>query len=478
MKKSASGSGSKNSSFAELPAPTSSADQAEAWVRGEMIDKLMTTARNSRMLSAAVTVTLVVFGWGQVPTWQLLGWVVLSLAVSAWRTGAERFYDLHRAQRDGAWQQRFIAGYIRLWMASAVVWGLSILIFFERPPDLNQFLCGLFVSGVAVYALNDLALYMPLLKRYFNTLFITIFVALGWRIVENKFDVSEFLYAFLGVSAVHWYLLMRTGARVYQSHRNTYELLYHNNSLIHSLTEQRAAAMSAVALKNRFLASAAHDIRQPVLALSLYADWLRNEPELVREIAPKIVRATQAVNTLFDSLFDLARLDSGQVRVHVEPIDIEQLLHDLDVQYRPTAEAKGLEFRVRALEGQVQSDPIRVRRMIGNLLSNAIRYTDRGGVLLAVRRRRDGFFIEVWDTGIGIPAEHLDDIFLEFYKVKEHDGTSDGFGLGLPIVLRLANVLDHPVTLCSRPGLGSMFRVHVRDVSTEQAQARAELTAQ
>ncbi len=478
MTQSVPGNGSGNSSFAGLPRPASSADEAEAWVRGEMIDKLMATARNSRLLSAAVTVTLVVLGWGDVPTWQLLGWLALSLAVSIWRSGAERLYDLQHARKDVAWRQRFVAMYSRLWMASAVVWGLSPLIFFERPPDLNQFLCGVFVAGVAAYALNDLALYLPLLRRYFNTLFITVFLSLGWLIVRSGFDVSDFLYAFVVLSAVHWYLLMRAGTRVYQSHRNTFELLYHNNTLIHSLTEQRAAAVSAVALKNRFLASAAHDIRQPVLALSLYADWLRNEPELVRDIAPKIVRATQAVNTLFDSLFDLARLDSGQVRVHIESIDMKQLLHDLDVQYRPTAEAKGLEFRVRSLEGKVQSDPIRVRRMIGNLLSNAIRYTDKGGVLLAVRRRQDGFCIEVWDTGIGIAPEHLNDIFLEFYKVTDHGGTSDGFGLGLPIVLRLANVLDHPVNLCSRPGVGSMFRVNVRDVELEQAQARADLLSQ
>jgi len=236
--------------------------------------------------------------------------------------------------------------------------------------------------------------------------------------------------------------------------------------------QQRQAAVSAVAMKNRFLASAAHDMRQPVLALSLYADWLRNEPELVLELAPKIVRATHAVNALFDSMFDLARIDSGQVRLHVERVDMSELLHDLELQYRPVAESRGLDFRVHACEGSFLTDPIRVRRMIGNLLANAIKYTTEGGVLLAARQTRDGLRVEVWDTGIGIAPEHLRDVFLEFYKVADHAGTSDGFGLGLAIVARLSHVLGHPVSVRSRLGRGSVFRVALHDADEAVAQAR------
>jgi signal transduction histidine kinase len=97
--------------------------------------------------------------------------------------------------------------------------------------------------------------------------------------------------------------------------------------------------------KNRFLASATHDLRQPVHALALYADWLRGEPDLVREIAPKIVEATKAVNALFDSLFDFARLDSGQTKLNIGPVNLSTLMHDLEVQYRPLAQAKGSGFQ-------------------------------------------------------------------------------------------------------------------------------------
>jgi signal transduction histidine kinase len=138
-------------------------------------------------------------------------------------------------------------------------------------------------------------------------------------------------------AGVFWQVLRQAGQRQHVTLRKNYELQYRNNQLIESLTRQTQAALDAVEIKNRFLASAAHDIRQPVHALGLYADWLGNEPELVHELAPKIVESTKAVNSLFDSLFDLARLDSGKIRLAVETLRLDKLLHDLELQYRPLA---------------------------------------------------------------------------------------------------------------------------------------------
>jgi signal transduction histidine kinase len=160
------------------------------------------------------------------------------------------------------------------------------------------------------------------------------------------------------------------------------------------------------------------------------------------------------------------------VKLHIERVEVSQLLHDLELQYRPVAEAKGLGFRMHVTPGTVLTDPIRVRRMIGNLLANAIKYTVEGGVLLASRHTRDGLRVEVWDTGIGIARENLRDVFLEFYKVADHAGTSDGFGLGLAIVARLSHALGHPVSVRSRLGRGSVFRVALHDADESQAQTR------
>ena len=480
MNRKSSFAGLGNSSFANLTEAPVSADEGEAWIRGEMIRSMMQTTRGVHYLGAFLMLAMIGLSWGHVPAWQLLSWLALGLISMACRSWAERRYKAQYADKDADGQSEFVRRYRFVWSASAFVWGLSILLFFERTPLVNQFMSWLLLAGVATVPVNGLALHPPLLKRYVNTLFVTVLVgAVVMRSVLRLMDGTEgphFPYGFLMLPLLHWGLLFRAAARIQEAARNSLELLFHNRILIQSLTQQRQAAVAAVATKTRFLASAAHDMRQPVLALSLYADWLRNEPELVQEIAPKIVRATHAVNALFDSLFDLARFDSGQVRLHIERVDVRQLLHDLELQYRPLAEAKGLTFSVHPLPGTFMTDPIRVRRMIGNLLANAIKYTEHGSVLLAVRQTRRGLRLEVWDSGIGISREHLPDVFLEFFKVTDHAGTSDGFGLGLAIVARLSQVLGHSVSVRSRVGRGSVFRVALDDADETQAQLRMSRT--
>jgi signal transduction histidine kinase len=128
---------------------------------------------------------------------------------------------------------------------------------------------------------------------------------------------------------------------------------------------------------------------------------------------------------------------------------------------------------VRAVAGSVMSDGILLRRIVGNLVSNAIKYTQRGGVLLAVRKRGAERVLEVWDTGTGIAPVHQKEIFREFYKVPGHAGTEEGFGLGLYIVARLSTILGHPVTVASRPGRGTVFRMTLEPTDARQAADRA-----
>jgi signal transduction histidine kinase len=179
------------------------------------------------------------------------------------------------------------------------------------------------------------------------------------------------------------------------------------------------------------------------------------------------------VNALFDSLFDLVRLDTGKIKLNIEPVDLYQMLYELDLHYRPLAQAKGLELRMHAAPGCVMSDGILLRRIVGNLISNAIKYTQQGGVLVAWRPHCTQGRIEVWDTGLGIDPAHQRDVFREFYKVPGHPGTEDGFGLGLHIVARLSTILGHPVALASRPGRGTVFRVMLQPTDARQAAERA-----
>jgi signal transduction histidine kinase len=258
---------------------------------------------------------------------------------------------------------------------------------------------------------------------------------------------------------IYWLAIRLAGQRFHQVQRTNLELQFSNAALIASLTEKTRAAMLAVDSKNRFIANATHDLRQPVHALGLYADWLQAEPEFASQIAPKIVQSTRAVNELFNSLFDLAKLDASAVEVRWQQVDLPSLMAELELQYVPLAQEKGLTLRTRVVQAQVWSDRVLLKRLLGNLLSNAIRHTGGGGVLLAVRQGREGSRVEVWDTGIGIPADEQTAIFEEFYRVARHNGTEDGFGLGLAIVSRLCEALQHPLSVRSRVGRGTVFRL-------------------
>lgn len=428
------------------------------WVDGELVRNLMRTAPAIQITAVVVVPVLYVVLRGQVPVLGLGLWTAAALLISGLQLGLTHWHARHLMQADTTAQLQFMARWGFTWPLSGLIWGAVGILHFDRTPLAIQFLCWLIIAVGGSFAVTSLSFCLKPMRAYANALALTSLGVILWRIaVDLHFQAGVFHYGMLLLALIYWMLLLQAGQTFHETHRSIVELQYRNSQLIESLTRQTRAALDAVTTKNMFLASAAHDTRQPVHALGLYADWLNREPELVSEIAPKIVEATRAVNTLFDSLFDLVRLDTGQVRVHIELVDIAALLREMELQYRPQLHAKGLQLRIRSRPGQVMSDRIDLRRILGNLLGNAMKYTSRGGVLVAIRPTVRGLRIEVWDTGIGIAREHQSEIFREFYKTPNHLGTEDGFGLGLAIVSRLAQRHGHGVAVKSRPGRGSVF---------------------
>lgn len=214
----------------------------------------------------------------------------------------------------------------------------------------------------------------------------------------------------------------------------------------------------------RWLAETVHDLRQPVEALALYVELLALEPTRAAELAPRILAAVQAARALLDALHR-----PGQPAT-LQPVDVQPLLEGLRDQFEPLARRKGLELRLHAPALSVQSDALLLRRMLGNLLANAIAHTQRGGVLLAARRRAGGVVLEVRDTGRGVEAEPLKRLFEPGFQVPGA-AREGGSGLGLAIVERLAQSLGHEVEVWSRPGRGSVFRL-LTGSSTGHACAR------
>ena len=457
--------------------PASTTPAESLWVQGELVRALLRSQRATQFLALMLIPVFAALLHQDAPLLALASWALAIALLALVRMAMVRRYERDAAHAGADEHLAFLARWRWVWPASGVLWGLSAALFFDHAPLADQFICWLILAGLAMFSINSLSGHLPTMRSYLDALALSALAAMAWSIgVDRGFAVPVHHWWMALLLLAFWQVLRHSGLRLHLTHRRNFELQYRNNQLIESLTRQTQAALDAVEIKNRFLASAAHDIRQPVHALGLYADWLGSEPELVHEIAPKIVESTKAVNALFDSLFDLARLDSGKIRLKIEQLRLDKLLHDVELQYRPLAEAKGLQFRVHAVPGTVTSDPILLQRIVGNLISNAVKYTQQGGVLVAARTTPRGPRIEIWDTGVGIAPEHQREIFREFYKVPSHAGTEDGFGLGLYIVARLANILGHPLQFASRPGRGTVFRLLVHPTDPVAAAERAAST--
>jgi signal transduction histidine kinase/CheY-like chemotaxis protein len=251
----------------------------------------------------------------------------------------------------------------------------------------------------------------------------------------------------------------------------------------HELQLAKTEAERANLAKTRFLAAASHDLRQPLhtvgLLVSLLRERLKGREAL--ELADKVYRSVDTLEALFGGLLDISKLDAGAIQARPESFAVDGLLAHLEHSYAAQAEARGLRLRLRRCGVLVRSDPALLERIVGNLISNAIRYTDRGGVLLLCRTRGGGggsrvLAIQVWDSGRGIDPAQWADIFDEFYRIDEPSANTDqqleqGLGLGLAIVKRTAQLLGHPLRLCSRPGRGSMFELRVPLVAGSMASA-------
>ncbi len=227
--------------------------------------------------------------------------------------------------------------------------------------------------------------------------------------------------------------------------------------------EDQALELESLAnARSRFFAAASHDLRQPLHALGLFAATLDQHVESAEgaSVLNKLKRSVDSMSRLFNSLLDVSRLDAGVETVDPSAVALQQVLREVADEFRPQAEAQGLRFSCRTQDVYVRSDIVLLNRIVRNLVSNALRYTSSGGVLLSCRRRAHGVaLIQVWDTGNGMTADEIELAFEEFVQVP---GTqAGGMGLGLSIVQRTADLLGHPLATRSIPGQGTVFSLEV-----------------
>ncbi|QPF75626.1 response regulator [Roseateles sp. DAIF2] len=240
--------------------------------------------------------------------------------------------------------------------------------------------------------------------------------------------------------------------------------LMQGHDRIRQLEQARNDAIRADQEKSRFLAIASHDLRQPVHALGLFAATLEKRLQGSEEepLMRNVMRSIDGLERSFNAMLDISRLDAGTIEPNIQHFPLRDLFRRLHMHYAGQAEAKSLGLRFSPGGKSVSSDPQLLERIVGNLIQNALKYTEQGGVVVVARSTPTHTHLEVWDTGIGIRAGDLPRIFDEFYQVGHGERSrAQGLGMGLAIVKRLAHLLGYRLTVASRPGHGTRFRLSI-----------------
>jgi Na+/proline symporter/signal transduction histidine kinase len=286
-------------------------------------------------------------------------------------------------------------------------------------------------------------------------------------IVTTYTDVTQTVQVEEALEAANEMLERRVDER-------TAELQHLNAELERAKNEADAANLS----KTRFLAAASHDILQPLNAARLYASSLSEgasmlDPEERADLARNVDVSLEAVEEILGALLDISRLDAGATKPEISDVPVADLIGMLEIEFAALARAKGLDLIFVPTTLVVRTDRRLMRRLLQNLISNALKYTLSGRVLVGCRRAGGSARIEVWDTGLGIPPGQQRTVFAEFRRLDQGARVARGLGLGLSIVERLSRVLGHPVGLRSRPGKGSVFFV-TAPLGRPVVKARAE----
>ncbi len=333
----------------------------------------------------------------------------------------------------------------------SVFWTGVIYALFDANRNM-AFFCAVLVTGVG--SIFSLSLYLPAFAANLLPMALTSLYVVGRQAtMSDPMWITLLLYLPI-ILAFAWRFNRFTLASL--------RLRFDNAALVAELTIQREAAESAVQAKSIFLAAASHDLRQPMHALGLFLSSLQRTvlSAKQRELVTHIETSTNAARAMLDTLLDFSKLEAGSVMAHPIAFPLQAMLHKLEIEFAVQAERKDLVYRSRDTDVIAYADPSLLELVLRNLISNAIRYTESGGLLIACRRRADTVTVEVWDTGVGIPASQHRDIFREFYQLANPErDRNKGLGLGLAIVDGLMRTMGLPITVASVLGRGSVFRV-------------------
>ncbi|MBY0322829.1 MAG: response regulator [Reyranella sp.] len=430
----------------------------EGRLQAALVDFLYRQSYGSMIASLVVPWPVVYVLRNAAPMPELVIWAaaIQSTTAARWLL-VRRYFQRAAGDSDVAiWARRFTWLSI-LWSLS---WGaLGWIGFVPAQPHLIAFVC-IVLTGMCGGGISSVAAHPPAHAR----VLLAMHAPFAIRCVMQDdpiFSLYLVLQACLIVVSLYYCRIN------YRSLSETIRLRFENVALVERLERERDRATAANQAKTRFLAAASHDLRQPIHALGLFTATLA---ALARKgdvcggeaqgLAGKLQAVIGSLGGLLHGLIDVSRLDAGLVPVDRRPIPLAQLISGLGEEYGAQARDRGVSLRVVASRAWVDSDPVLLKRILDNFLSNALRYASGGRVLVGCRRRGSSIEIQVVDTGPGIPADQQAAVFEEFTQLHNpHRDREQGLGLGLAIVRRLADLLDHEVILRSASGRGSTFAV-------------------
>lgn len=448
------------------------ADMEVAWV-----DRSFWILPRMTGLNVLAAVVLMPWYWPLLPAPVLSGWLsMLGVFVAArmlvirglkhWRADPQR-------KAEGSYN-RFFA----LATVSGVYWGITAWVLFPYGGAKEQMLLGFVLYGLCV--LNSYHISVKYFAFEINFLCSLLPMVLH---VAMPGDAASLMIAAT--------LLVIVGATGFLSRFYLMNFRKLGEGMVWQLRQEKAAADEArraadaarheaeVAnrAKTQFFAAASHDLRQPLHAMGLLAEALsqRSQDKDLAPLVASINGSVDALEDLFSELLDITKIDSGAVTVAPEHFEVGEIFRKLQLHFEPVAFDKGLSLRFRGAHQLLHADPVLVERILRNFVSNAIRYTHDGSVLVSCRRRGERVHLQVWDTGVGIAEDERERIFEEFYQVTRTTARvpqeRKGLGLGLSIAQRLAALMRAPLTLRSEPGRGSVFSLELPVGDPSQARS-------
>ena len=406
-------------------------------------------------ISILTGLTMYVF-WDDVRVEFVLGWGVSMFAVIMMRLSLLFVYS--HLKPDGNESFRWGSYFAATSFISGWVWCAGILMFWEPGTLLQKTYLVAVLLGTVAGSMSLTSMWAPGYYLFVLPLLTVLTISLFAQTGREWFGMGVLCIAY-SIS------LIRLGLNNFENFVKTLRLQSENVELIDKLREQKDRAEHAARAKTQFLASASHDLRQPVHALALFADALSHEVKTAKgqNLMNNLSRSVESIDELLTSLLDISKLDAGTVKVNASDIELKPIMNKVINEFSAEAEKKGLSLRVRDTRLAVHSDPVLLGNIVRNLVSNALRYTRQGGILVACRARQKEVSIEVWDTGSGIPESEREKIFAEFYQLHNPErDRGKGLGLGLAICQRTCELLGHQIKVYSRPRRGSVFKIEAQ----------------